>query len=249
MRQCPNCNNNIAEFVTTCPYCGAAIGAAPANPAQPGFAGPPEKSGKATASLVCGILLCLSPISSIIAVVLGHLALSEIKKSAGRMAGHGMAIAGLVLGYIGIATVPITLIIAAIAIPNLLRAKMAANEATAVGSLRTYNTAMVSYASTCPKIGYPQSVKNLGSGSGGPDCDHADLVDSTLSGPTPIKAGYRFSYATQTDSNGLITTYTISADPVTPGTSGVRHFFTDQSGVIRFSMSGTADGNSEPIMH
>jgi len=105
--------------------------------AQPAWNGPQESSGKATASMVCGILFFVWPFTAIAAVVLGHLALAEIKKSAGRLAGRGMAMAGLILGYIGVAMVPFILIIAAIAIPNLLRAKMAANEASAVGTLRT----------------------------------------------------------------------------------------------------------------
>ena len=134
----------------------------------------------------------------IAAVVLGHLALAEIKKSAGRLAGRGMAMAGLILGYIGVAMVPFILIIAAIAIPNLLRAKMAANEASAVGTLRTYNTAMVTYASECPKIGYAKSLENLGPGTTEADqCTHANLVGAQLAMPVPVKAGYHFSYTSE----------------------------------------------------
>jgi hypothetical protein len=61
------------------------------------------------------------------------------------------------------------LIIAAIAIPNILRSKMAANEASAVGSLRTYNTALVSYATECPSQGYPASLTFLGPSAAGAD--------------------------------------------------------------------------------
>src|SRR5262249_32129647 len=94
------------------------------------YLGPATTSGKAIGSLVCGIIsvfpFCL------VAIILGHLSLSEIRKSAGRLKGDGMAIAGLVLGYLGIVAIPIILIVAAIAIPNLLRARQAANEASAV---------------------------------------------------------------------------------------------------------------------
>src|SRR5437879_12596996 len=89
----------------------------------------------AIASLICCILFFFLP-SAIVAIIMGHLSLSDIRRSAGRLGGRGMAIAGLVLGYTGLAIIPV-LIIAAIAIPNLLRARMAANEASAVGSLRT----------------------------------------------------------------------------------------------------------------
>ena len=88
-----------------------------------------ETSVKAILSLVCGLLFFI-PFLFIAAIVFGHLALSEIRKSAGRLKGEGIAIAGLVLGYIEIAGIPFLLIIAAIAIPNLLRARMAANESS-----------------------------------------------------------------------------------------------------------------------
>jgi len=148
LKQCPNCQGNLADYVPACPYCGVILAIPAGGGAQPAWNGPQQSSGKATASMVCGILFFFWPFTAIAAVILGHIALSEIKKSAGRLAGHGMAMAGLILGYIGVAFVPFILIIAAIAIPNILRSKMAANEASAVGTLRTFNVAMVSYAST-----------------------------------------------------------------------------------------------------
>ena len=199
--------------------------------------------------MTLSMLFFLWPFTAIAAVVLGHIALSEIKRSAGRLAGHGMAVAGLILGYLGVAFIPFILIIAAIAIPNLLRSKMAANEASAVGSLRTLNTAMVTYATECPKIGYPKDLRSLGAGRSGTDqCAHADLVDAQLGTALPIKHGYHFFYTAQVDADGMVTGYVLAADPVTPGTSGVRHFFTDQSGVIRYSTHGGADVNSQPLM-
>jgi type IV pilus assembly protein PilA len=246
MRQCPNCNHDIADFVTACPYCGAGIGMAPGNPAQAAYTGAQEKSGKATASLVCGLVFFFWPFTAIAAVVLGHLALSDIKKSAGRLAGQGMAVAGLVLGYIQLALLPFILIIAAIAIPNILRARMAANEASAVGTLRTYNTAMVTYASACPDVGYPPSLENLGPGSR--DCNHLSVVDASLAEQTPVKNGYHFIYRQVGISDGSARTrYALAADPVAPGTSGVRHFYTDESGVIRYSLEGGADANSPAL--
>lgn len=85
-------------------------------------------SGKAIASLICGIFFFILP-AAIVAVILGHLSCSEIGKSLGRIRGRGLALAGLILGYFGVAFIPFILIIAAIAIPNLLRARIAANEA------------------------------------------------------------------------------------------------------------------------
>ncbi|MDP9339814.1 MAG: pili assembly chaperone [Acidobacteriota bacterium] len=157
-----------------------------------------------------------------------------------------MALTGLILGYIGIAFIPVILIIAAIAIPNLLRAKMAANEASAVGTLRVYNSAMVTYAGACPKTGFPARLENLGPGAG--DCERAGMVNGALAGPQPTKSGYTFQYeVAQRNDAGQAWTYTLNADPVTQGTTGVRHFFTDQTGVIRWKLGAEADAGSAPL--
>src|SRR5438270_13929942 len=86
--------------------------------------------------------------------------------------------------------VAIILIIAAIAIPNLLRSKMAANEASAVASLRTINTSSVAYSTTYGA--YPTNLTNLGPASGAPSSTTADLVDSVLASGT--KSGYTITY-------------------------------------------------------
>jgi len=139
--------------------------------------------------------------------------------------------------------VAIILIIAAIAIPNLLRSKMSANEASAVGSLRSLNTACVSYSTSYG--GYPPALSNLGPGSPA-NATTADLVDSVLAAGT--KSGYVFTYAAGAkDANGNVLSYTINGDPVTVGTTGQRQFFTDQSGVIRANTGGAATVASTPI--
>lgn len=179
-------------------------------------------SGKAIASLVCGIFFFVLP-SAIVAIILGHLSYSEIGRSPGKIRGKGMALTGLMLGYLGIAFIPI-LIIAAIVIPNLLRAKMAANEASAVGSLRSYQYAMGAYAAKCPKTGFPKSFANLGPGRG--DCERADLLDASLGADQPIKFGYYFHYVVgETDDVGQVTSFVITADPVDEGNTGSRHFW------------------------
>src|SRR5262249_12880627 len=156
--------------------------------------GPPENSGKALASLICGVLFFLWPLSAVAAVVLGHVALGEIKRSAGRLAGRGMAVGGLVAGYFGISMISL-LFIAAVCIPKLLRARMAANEASAVGTLRAYNSALLTYANQCPLLGYPSSLSSLGpQTSGGDACAHADLVEPILAREMPVQRGYRFYY-------------------------------------------------------
>ncbi len=135
--------------------------------------------------------------------------------------------------------VAIILIIAAIAIPNLLRSRMAANEASAVGSLRTINTAEVTYASTYPDVGFT-GLSALG-GSGGTSTG-AGLIDSVLAGGT--KSGYSFAL---TVSGTPGSTYTATGQPTVPGNTGQRYFFTDQSGVIRYDPATAATASSSPL--
>jgi len=133
--------------------------------------------------------------------------------------------------------VAIILIIAAIAIPNLLRSKMAANEASAVGSMRTINTSAVAYSTTYGS--YPAALSDLGP-STAPTSTAADLIDSVLAAGT--KSGYTFVYTAGTNDES----YTLTGDPVSTST-GQRHFFTDQSGVIRYDLSTTATSASSPL--
>lgn len=139
--------------------------------------------------------------------------------------------------------VAIILIIAAIAIPNLMRSKMAANEASAVGSLRTLNTSCIAYETTYG--GYPKALSNLGPANPATSAS-ADLIDSVLASGT--KSGYIFTYTPgATDASGNVLSYGITGSPISPGTTGQRGFYTDQSGVIRANTTGTADATSTPI--
>jgi type IV pilus assembly protein PilA len=138
--------------------------------------------------------------------------------------------------------VAIILIIAAIAIPNLLRSKMAANEASAVASLRTLNTASVAFSTTYGA--YPSLLSNLGPAAT-PSSTAADLIDSVLA--LGIKSGYTITYTGVAGAGGIISSYTIVAAPVTQGVSGQRGFYTDQSGVIRSDPAGTATSSSTPL--
>jgi prepilin-type N-terminal cleavage/methylation domain-containing protein len=141
--------------------------------------------------------------------------------------------------------VAIILIIAAIAIPNLLRSRMAANEASAVGSIRSINTAAVTYSSTYPASGYPSSLPQLAPPtSGNATSAAADLVDSVLAGGT--KSGYKFSM-TAVGTGTPLTGYTVGGDAVSQNTSGTRGFYSDQSGVIRYSAANAATSTSSPL--
>jgi len=143
--------------------------------------------------------------------------------------------------------VAIILIIAAIAIPNLLRSRMAANEASAVGSLRTINTAEITYSTTYPSIGYA-ALANLGgvastcATAAGATSTTACLIDNVLA-TTAVKSGYNF-----TATPGGTTppyTYASKAVPSVIGQSGQRAFCSDQSGVIRYNAGGTTCSNTD----
>jgi type IV pilus assembly protein PilA len=140
--------------------------------------------------------------------------------------------------------VAIILIIAAIAIPNLLRSRIAANEASAVGSIRSINTSQVTYSSTYPDAGFSPALVNLGPISGtSPTSAAAGLLDGVLgcSQTTCTKSGYKFNIG------GGQTTYTVNADPATPGQTGQRYFFSDASGVIRYNNAAAATGTDSPL--
>ena len=141
--------------------------------------------------------------------------------------------------------VAIILIIAAIAIPNLLRSKIAANESSAVGSVRTIGTAQVTYSSSWGQ-GYANTLLQLG---GPAPCTTASaasacLIDALLSTGGNIKSGYQFAMAGQkADANGAFQGFEINADPTNVQTTGVRHFCDDQTGVLKFSMAAIGTGN------
>jgi type IV pilus assembly protein PilA len=151
--------------------------------------------------------------------------------------------------------VAIILIIAAIAIPNLLRSRMAANQASAVGSIRTINTAAISYNSTYGN-GFPPSIAAIGTGlSTSITCTNAQLIDTVLTSGT--KSGYTFVLSkglTQVNSSasscsagyGYSDGYMVTAIPVTVGTTGQTSYCTDASGVIRFNPTGIGNGGPSP---
>jgi prepilin-type N-terminal cleavage/methylation domain-containing protein len=157
--------------------------------------------------------------------------------------------------------VAIILIIAAIAIPNLLRSRIAANQASAVGSLRTLNTAEATYSVTY-NTGYSPTLGDLGPPASGtnPVATAAGLVDEVLGGTmvngTTIgsvatqsaKSGYQFTYtAGAVDGSGRINTYSIAATPIGVGTTGTNYYYTDQSGVIRQNSTAVAGSSDSPL--
>ena len=130
--------------------------------------------------------------------------------------------------------VAIILIIAAIAIPNLLRARIAANESSAVASIRTLNTAQISYNSAYPTAGFASSLSVLSGGScssGTPDSTQACLIDTQLSSGT--KSGYTFILSGV--SGTPASSYQVSGSPLSAGSTGVRSFCSQPDAVVRYS--------------
>jgi type IV pilus assembly protein PilA len=205
---------------------------------QPVYRGQPQTDGKATGSLILGILslLCFSFLAGIPAVILGHMSRKSIRQSMGRLKGDGMALAGLIMGYISFAAIPFLLIVAAIAIPNLLRAKISANDAAAASTVRTLNTAEVTYSTTYPKKGYARELATLGSGDIGscstPSESNACLVDDVLAKKN-VKAGFRYSLTGICGDNDICTDYVVTATPVTNAT-GSKTFCSTSDAVIRY---------------
>ncbi len=139
--------------------------------------------------------------------------------------------------------VAIILIIAAIAIPNLLRSKIAANESSAVASVRTISTAETTYASSWGS-GYAAILDNLG---GPAPCAVATaaaacLIDPLLSVAPFTKSGYVFASAGNTLAGGTFNGFEANATPSVTQVTGVRAFCADQTGMIRFNTTGVAIG-------
>ena len=133
--------------------------------------------------------------------------------------------------------VAIILIIAAIAIPNLLRARIAANESSAAASVRTISTAELTYQTSYPAVGYPATLAALGPNNAGctagPSSTNACIIDYVLAqAGTSAKSGYLFAAA---GAGGTpTTTYAVDAVPQTQNTSGVKEFCSTEDNVVRF---------------
>jgi len=142
--------------------------------------------------------------------------------------------------------VAVILIIAAIAIPNFMRARMRANEANAVASLHVINTAAVSYTTTYPELGYPVSLASMG---GANPCTatstQACLLDDLLS--QGFKDGYTFVWT----GDGLLPSvgFNLTATPQSVGSSGQNMYCTNQSGVIFYDPSGSGCTNTSQTLN
>jgi type IV pilus assembly protein PilA len=141
--------------------------------------------------------------------------------------------------------VAVIMIIVAIAIPNFIQSKIRANEAAAVANLRNVTTAEVIYSTTYG-IGFSVDLPTLGGSGAVVSQTNAELIDEVLSAGK--KNGYQYSYGViSTDTQGNVTSYSVNADPQVPSYTGNRHFYTDQSAVIRENDTAPATVSDNPI--
>jgi type IV pilus assembly protein PilA len=143
--------------------------------------------------------------------------------------------------------VAIILILAAIAIPNYLKSRMNANQASAVGTLRTVNSAEVMYSTTYGN-GYSSTLKDLGppTGGGQPSSTAADVVDAVVG--SGVKSGYTFIYTpTNQDSTGAYRGYSVNANPTQVNITGTVYYYVDQSNVIRQNSKQQATSTDMPL--
>jgi type IV pilus assembly protein PilA len=148
-----------------------------------------------------------------------------------------------------ILVVAVILIIAAIAIPSYRRARMAANETSAVASMHSINIAQISYATSYPVQGFAADLNTLGPGpvpgNTSANSTNALLLDNVLGctagvGTTPCpKSGYNFSITI--GSGSPASTYDSNANPIVWSDTGTRYFYSDNSEVIRYNITAIAD--------
>ncbi len=142
--------------------------------------------------------------------------------------------------------VAIILIIAAIAIPNFIRARMSAKEAAAVSSVRTIATAEVAYLGSYPTLGYAAQLSDLGTGGASPCVPSSAsgcLIDDTLAnaGSPPGKGGYVYT------ATGTLGTYLITAVPLS-NTQGERSYCEVADNIIRVNPAGTSIADAGACM-
>jgi type IV pilus assembly protein PilA len=151
--------------------------------------------------------------------------------------------------------VAIILIIAAIAIPNLLRARMAANESSAVASVRTVTTGQITYQTAYPTVGYAPALVNLGGPLGAacvPSSNSACVIDSVLANngnpANSGKSGYSFASGVGTVTGGMNTGYVIRGQPMAINQTGTRAFCAVEDAIIRVDPAGVCANTEAGVL-
>ncbi len=245
---CLGCGTSMGAEERFCGNCGrdSSLGADVKGP-DPTLAWvAPETSGKAIFSLIIGIFSLFPPFG-LGAIIFGHISLSDIRKSSGKLVGRGLAIAGLVLGYLGVAAFTTLMIIGAYSARQaekaLTAAKAAArskgvtravitNQPSAVSAIRALNTAEIAHLQAHPAQGYTCSLDELAKSWGiRGDLDQVKKADYSiaLQGCSPSKA------------DGKVTKYQVVAYPKA-GKAKLPAFCSNQSDVIKVDWNGSPEG-------
>lgn len=185
---------------------------------------------------------------AILGIVIGVSALVDIRRSRAGPAGRGKAVAGIALSALALAALPFLGQLAKIGPSHRV------NERLAVSALRTIAVAETTYRDTYPKVGFSPDLKSLG---GEPPCqpvpEHSCLINQELATGAKSRdrlssagSGYRFTYtAADTDHDGVLDAFAVQADP--PADVPARHFFVDQTEVIRIESGHPATASSPPL--
>ena len=237
--KCPECGFVGWADVERCKKCGVIRLADPAGeeqmsspsyreyqPAYPSYPTGDLKKGLAVASLVLGIVgfftLGVLGVGAVVGTILAIVAMKRARRDPEEYGGGGLAIAGLVTNILCLATVIPMLVIAAIAVPNLLAARRAANEASSITTLRRIFAAEATYQAAAGNGSYG-TLDQLAA---------SHLIDQNLA--TGTRSGYKFTIELNTSSRyENLPGFQVNAVPIEYGNHGNRSFYVDETGVIR----------------
>ena len=246
---CLGCGNSLAEGERFCSVCGKDSTSSAAPRIDPGiaFGLAPETSGKAIFSLICGFLSVFFPFA-FGAVIFGHLSLSEIRRSAGRLTGRALAVTGIIFGYLGVAFL-LFLIGLGIYTWQAQEKRIQANRAhktsssspttpaerlnnnSPVSAVRSVNMAEIAYAQQHQTAGYTCSL---------PDLKNAWGLGNDLARGKSNGYIFELHNCTATETNGPITKYQLVAYPAGAAKTSNPAYCSDQTDTIRFAKSGSA---------
>ncbi|HSE48136.1 MAG TPA: DUF4190 domain-containing protein [Terriglobales bacterium] len=210
----------------------------------------PQTSGKAVASMVMGLANAMFAFLffplAVLAVIFGHMARTEIRKSGGRLKGDGFAVTGLITGYGSLGLVVLIMAIAIVGAAGDSFGDLGGSgggETQALGALRTYLVATVTYDAQFAR-GYPPSLAAMGPGDGSEN--GAGLLDASMT--SGEKYGYRYTYTPlDLNADGIYEAFTLTADPAGFSSLSGRHFFVDESGIIRVETDHMATSDSPQL--
>jgi type IV pilus assembly protein PilA len=253
---CPQCQLPNPVGTSYCARCGAALSAQAAYAPMGGMAAAQgESKGMAIASLVLGILspllacILVGFVTAIVGLILGIMAMVKANRAPGVYGGKGAAIAGTILSGLTLVALPV---VAAIAIPSMLRARVAANEAGTIGDIRTvisgeaaYQSANAGFYGTLTCLNQPAQCIPSYSGPEFLDAQLASGADKSgykrtfHAGPSPSGAG------AEARSPSSMESFAYTAVPVQHNQTGTRGFCGDSTGRI----CQTMDGSEPPVVN